>query len=143
MNGATVRLERIAAPVDADRDAILAPLVDHNEAMVGPTERRQVAIALRDGDGAIVGGMWGQTGFDWLFVQYLAVPPMLKGQGHGRALMIAAEDEARRLKCIGIWLDTFSFQARGFYEKLGYDVIGRIDDFPAGEARFFLRKRID
>lgn len=137
------RIERLAEPGDADRDAILKPLVAHNEAMVGPTERHTVAIVLRDSDGAIIGGLWGMTGFRWLFVQYLAVPPALKGQGHGRALMLAAEDEARRFGCIGVWLDTFSFQARGFYEKLGYRLVGQIDDFPPGEARFFLSKRID
>ena len=135
--------EIVSDPTDAIRDAILAPLVAHNESMVGPTERHTVAIVLRDDGGAIVGGLWGLTGFRWLFVQYLAVPPALKGEGRGRALMLAAEDEARRLGCTGLWLDTFSFQARGFYEKLGYDVIGQIDDFPPGEARFFLRKRID
>lgn len=142
-NAAVTEPEVISGPADAIRDAILAPLVAHNESMVGPTERHTVAIVLRDDAGAIVGGLWGLTGFRWLFVQYLAVPPAMKGQGRGRALMLAAENEARRLGCIGIWLDTFSFQARGFYEKLGYDVIGRIDDFPPGEARFFLRKRID
>ncbi len=135
--------EIVAVPDDGIRDAILAPLVAHNEAMVGSTERYTVAVVLRDENGAVVGGLWGSTGFRWLFVQYLAVPPHLKGQGQGRALMLAAEGEARRLGCVGIWLDTFTFQARGFYEKLGYDVIGRIDDFPPGEARFFLRKRID
>ena len=135
--------EIISDPTDAIRDAILTPLVAHNESMVGPTERHTVAIVVRDDTGVVVGGLWGLTGFRWLFVQYLAVPPAMKGQGRGRALMLAAEDEARRLGCIGLWLDTFSFQARGFYEKLGYDVIGQIDDFPPGEARFFLRKRID
>jgi len=143
VNDPAIRLELVAAPDDAVREAILAPLVAHNDAMVGPTARHPVAIVLRDAAGDIVGGLWGMTGFSWLFVQYLAVAPALKGQGHGRALMLAAEDEARRFACVGIWLDTFSFQARGFYEKLGYDVVGRIDDFPPGEARFFLRKRID
>lgn len=138
-----VQLERIATPDDAVRDAILAPLIAHNDAMVGPSLRHTVAIVLRDPAGEIAGGLWGQTGFRWLFVQYLAVAPAQKGKGHGRALMLAAEDEARRFDCVGLWLDTFSFQARGFYEKLGYDVVGRIDDFPPGESRFFLRKRID
>ena len=134
--------ELIPAPDDGVREAILRPLVAHNEAMVGPTERHTVALVLRDDAGAIAGGLWGLSGFRWLFVQYLAVPPAMKGQGHGRALMLAAEEEARRLGCIGIWLDTFSFQARGFYEKLGYGVFGQIDDYPPGEARFFLSKRI-
>ncbi len=136
-------LHIVADPDDAIRDAILAPLVAHNESMVGPTERHTLAIVLRDDAGAVAGGLWGLTGYRWLFVQYLVVPVQARGLGQGRALMLAAEDEARRRGCVGIWLDTFSFQARGFYEKLGYAVVGQIDDFPPGEARFFLSKRID
>lgn len=135
-------IEVVAAPGDAEREAILAPLRRHNEAAVGPSDRRHVAIVLRDAAGSAIGGLWGTAGLRWLFVQYLAVPAELKGRGHGRALMAAAEAEALRLGCIGIWLDTFSFQAQGFYEKLGFRTFGTIDDYPPGEARHFLSKRI-
>ncbi|MDB5536981.1 MAG: Acetyltransferase family protein, partial [Devosia sp.] len=43
---------------------------------------------------------------------------------------------------VGIWLDTFSFQARPFYEKLGYSVFGTIPDYPPGGARYFLSKTL-
>jgi len=135
-------IDHLPDPGDADLAAILAPLAAHNDAAAGPTERHKVALAVRDDAGAIVGGLWAEAGYRWLFVKYLALPPHARGRGQGRALMLAAEAEARRLGCIGIWLDTFSFQARGFYEKLGYRVFGRIDDYPPGEARFFLSKRI-
>ena len=136
-------VEIVASPGEAERLAILAPLAAHNDASVGPTERHNVAIVVRDDAGEIAGGLWGATGYRWLFVQYLALPPTLRGAGRGRALMLAAEAEAKRLGCIGIWLDTFSFQARGFYERLGYAAFGQIDDYPHGAARFFLSKRLD
>jgi hypothetical protein len=44
--------------------------------------------------------------------------------------------------CVGIWVDTYGFQARGFYEKLGYELFGTIDDHPRGSHRFFFRKRL-
>ncbi|MEG8039958.1 GNAT family N-acetyltransferase [Sphingomonas sp. LR60] len=132
----------IPNPGDAELDAILAPLAAHNDAAAGPTERHKVALVLRDDASTAIGGLWAEASYRWLFVKYLALPPQARGKGQGRALMLAAEDEARRLGCVGIWLDTFSFQARGFYEKLGYGVFGRIDDYPPGEARFFLSKRI-
>jgi len=34
----------------------------------------------------------------------------------------------------------FSFQARGFYEKVGYTVFGRLDDCPPGHSRFYMQK---
>ena len=55
--------------------------------------------------------------------------------------MTRAEEIARQRDCIGMWLDTYSFQARGFYEKLGFTVFGQVDDHPPGEQRFFLQKR--
>lgn len=136
-------VEVVASPGEAEREAILRILVAHNDAAVGPTERQQVAIVVRDDAGSITGGLWGKIGYRWLFVEFLAVSPELKGRGIGRDLMLQAEALARDAGCIGIWLDTFSFQARGFYEKLGFGHFGTIDDFPPGHARFFLSKRID
>jgi GNAT superfamily N-acetyltransferase len=81
--------------------------------------------------------------YDWLFVQYLAVPDSLRGTGVGRQLMAQAEAWARGRGLTGIWLDTFSFQARPFYEKLGFSVFGTIEDHPVGARRFFMQKRLD
>lgn len=76
-----------------------------------------------------------------MHVDLLAVPESLRGQDVGTALMQRAEAMARERGCVGAWLDTFAFQARGFYEKLGYNVFGEIPDHPVGSARYFLRKR--
>jgi GNAT superfamily N-acetyltransferase len=136
-------VEVVATPGEAEREAILRILSAHNDAAVGPTGRRQVAIVVRDDADTVTGGLWGKIGYRWLFVEFLAVSPALKGQGIGRDLMQRAEALAREAGCIGIWLDTFSFQARGFYEKLGFAHFGTIEDFPPGHERFFLSKRID
>lgn len=56
--------------------------------------------------------------------------------------MRLAEEEAVRRGCLGAWLDTFSFQARGFYERLGYSVFGVIEGYPPGHSRFFLKKTL-
>ena len=126
---------------DALRQAIAAPLVAYNDAQAGPGNSRALVIAVRDGAGAVVGGLWGWTSYEWLFTQLLVVPEALRGGGIGRRLMQLAEDEAIARGCRGAWLDTFEFQARGFYEGIGYEVFGEIPDYPPGYARFFLRKR--
>jgi GNAT superfamily N-acetyltransferase len=65
-----------------------------------------------------------------------------RGQGYGERMLAAAEDEARRRGCAHAHLDTLSFQARPFYEKLGYRVYGVLDDFPAGTEykRYYMVK---
>jgi GNAT superfamily N-acetyltransferase len=87
--------------------------------------------------------MTGFTTFDWLYVELFHVPETLRGRGHGKALMARAEAFARERGLIGIWLDTFDFQARPFYESLGFSVFGTIEDHPIGGARHFLQKRLD
>jgi GNAT superfamily N-acetyltransferase len=96
-----------------------------------------------DDAGKPIGGATGHGSFDWLFVELLFVPKHLQGQGIGTKLMAQIEAFARQHKLIGIWLDTFSFQARPFYERLGYSVFGTIDNHPIGGQRFFLEKRLD
>lgn len=131
-----------AAPPEA-REAVLAPLAAYNQAQAGPPSPRPLAVLLRDGEGAIRGGLWGRTSWGWLFVELLAVPEGFRGQGLGAALLARAEEEASRRGCVGVWLDTFSFQAPGFYARQGYVEVGRIEGYPPGHSRVFLRKTLN
>jgi GNAT superfamily N-acetyltransferase len=125
------------------REAIGRGLEAYNEAQDGPGEFRRLALLLRDaGTSEIVGGLWGWTYRHWLTVELLFVPEALRGTGFGSELMRLAEEEAVRRGCRGAWLDTFSFQARGFYERLGYAVFGAIEDYPPSHSRFFLSKTL-
>ncbi|WP_240231148.1 GNAT family N-acetyltransferase [Devosia lacusdianchii] len=91
---------------------------------------------------AVDGGLTARIGFGWMFVELLFVPDRLRGQGVGRQLMQQAETVAREHGCIGIWLDTFSFQAPGFYEKLGFVTFGEIANMPPGSSRLFFQKHL-
>ena len=122
--------------------AIGAVLRAHNERMGGPANIQPVAVLLNDEAGATVGGLWGKTVYEWLFIGMLAVPAEQRSSGLGSALMDHAETIARSRGCIGIWLDTFEFQALGFYQKLGFEIFGQIDDHPMGHRRYFLQKRL-
>jgi ribosomal protein S18 acetylase RimI-like enzyme len=55
-------------------------------------------------------------------------------------MLLQAEQEAIARGCRGAWLDTYSFQARGFYERLGYAVFGILNDYPPGQKRIFCTK---
>jgi GNAT superfamily N-acetyltransferase len=124
------------------RQAVLAPLVDYNLSQVGASGNRPLAVLMHDDQGQVVGGAWGHTGFQWLFIQLLVVPAGARGQGLGTQVMRRAEAEAIERGCVGAWLDTFEFQARGFYEKLGYSCFGQIDGYPPGHARYFMKKAL-
>ena len=123
------------------RPAILDLLRDFNVAAAGPGKWEPLSITILDEDGSVGGGLYGTMVYDWLLIELLFVPERLRGSGMGTQLIGEAEEHARACGCIGAWLDTFSFQARGFYEKLGYCVAATIPDHPIGGARHFLVKR--
>ena len=131
----------VEEPADEHRQAILDGLARFNLSRAGPGSRQAMCIGIEGDNGKLAGGLYGWTSYDWLFVELLFVPEQLRGQRLGVELLSRAEDEARARGCIGAWLDTFSFQARGFYEKLGYELAGTIPDHPRGGARYILAKR--
>jgi GNAT superfamily N-acetyltransferase len=131
----------IRTPEDADdaRKAILDGLIVYNDEKTGGSDYRPIVLAVDDERGNTVGGLSGRTEFGWLFVELLFVPASLRGQGVGTELMRRAEAEAVSRGCHSAWLDTFEFQARGFYERLGYTCFGELPHYPTG-PRFFMSK---
>jgi GNAT superfamily N-acetyltransferase len=139
-----IRIEIDERPSDADREAILQPLLAYNENNGGAPHYAPFAIKLREeASGACLGGLWGQIYYDWLFVELLYIPEGERLKDVGSNLMAQAESLARRKGCVGVWLDTFSFQAPDFYRKLGYEIFGTLNDYPKGGKRYFLRKLLD
>jgi GNAT superfamily N-acetyltransferase len=122
-------------------EAISRALDASSRNLIGPMRSRLLVIPIHDDDGAVAGGFWGCTVFQWLHVQLLFIPKPLRGRGIGSALMTSAETEAGRRGCIGSHVTSFSFQATPFYEKLGYTGFGQLDDYPPGHNLLFLRKR--
>jgi GNAT superfamily N-acetyltransferase len=110
---------------------------------VGPRDYAPLALGLRDAAGALFGGAYGATMWGWLMLEGLWVAAELRGRGHGGRLLAAAEAVARTRGCHGVWLGTFDFQARSFYEQHGYRVVGQLLEFPAGHSHFQLAKRFD
>jgi GNAT superfamily N-acetyltransferase len=139
--GPAYRLTVEDAPAEADVEALPHALEAYNESR-WPKHPAWLPLAIFVRHGAlIVAGLAGDTYCGWLFVKYLWVSDGLRGRGIGRELMSHAEARARERGCHSAWLDTFSFQARGFYEKLGYEEFGRLD-YPPGHYRHFMRKRL-
>jgi GNAT superfamily N-acetyltransferase len=64
----------------------------------------------------------------------------LRAHGRGRQLVEAAEAEARARGCRRVWLDSYAFQAPAFYQRLGYEVFGVLDGYPAPHNRVFLTR---
>jgi GNAT superfamily N-acetyltransferase len=108
----------------------------------GPRAEKPFALAARDADGGWIGGVNGVIHWRWLYIGQFYLEPESRGKGIGRALLAEAEIFARENECVGLYLDTFDAGALEFYRKCGFEVAGRIDNFPPGAARTFLRLEI-
>jgi GNAT superfamily N-acetyltransferase len=139
-----LRIDVDESPDPAWREAIGTPLRAFNESRIGTLDAKTLAILLRDpNSGEIIGGLWGLSAVAWLYVELLVVPEDFRGRGLGGELMRKAEEVARKRGCIGIWLHTGTFQAPGFYEKMGFTAFGTVPDYPPGHDTIFFLKRLD
>lgn len=125
-----------------DANVIVQGLIDFNAAHTGGATPRELVVTVRDGAGRVAGGLVGDTYVGWLQVHALWIGEALRGQGIGRDILRAAEEEALRRGCNQVFLETLSFQALAFYEKLGYTVSSRLEGFPPGGARYALVKTL-
>ncbi len=134
---------RITSEPDAppeDRRVIRSAVDSWNVAATGVDDDQDVCIFLRDEHSRILGGLLGAVWGGWLHIQFLWVDPSLQRQDYGSQVLDAAEAEAQAHGARGAFLETFSFQARPFYEKQGYAVFAAIEDFPPGHYYYMMRK---
>ena len=91
---------------------------------------------------AVVAGISGWTWGDCCELQSLWVDPSLRGRWLGMRLLAAAEAEAAARGCTQTVHFTYDFQARALYERAGYELVGRVEDFPSGTDALWYRKRL-
>jgi GNAT superfamily N-acetyltransferase len=129
-------------PEQSARGIIGRGVRDFNEQHAGDNRFQRLCFVLTAPDQAIVGGVIGEVYWEWLHVDLLWVRDELRGRGYGHRLLTLLEQEARQRGARHAYLDTFSFQAPGFYQQLGYRVFGKLGDFPSGHERYFLTKQL-
>jgi ribosomal protein S18 acetylase RimI-like enzyme len=120
---------------------VIGPGINAYNTQHGGEERFQhLCFVLQGPDEEIVGGVIGGTFWDWLHIDLMWIKEDLRGRGYGQRLLALAEEEARKRGAKNAFLDTFSFQAPGFYKKYGYQIFGELADFPPGHRRYYLTK---
>jgi GNAT superfamily N-acetyltransferase len=117
-------------------------LVRFNRKMAGPFNYSRLVLSVRSASGRVVGGLILQSYWKESYVELLWLADRARGHGHGRELIQEAERRARRRGSRLIHLNTYSFQAPGFYEKMGYRRCGVMSGSPRGARRYFYVKRL-
>jgi len=128
---------------DAD-ESVLKGLMDgmraFNRAAIPDLTSRKITVTLRDASGALRGGVIGRIAGDSMYVEIVWNDDSVRGTGLGRRMMLALEAEAKKSGASEAWLYTMSFQAKPFYEKLGYHQFAELPWNHGKHRRHFMRK---
>jgi GNAT superfamily N-acetyltransferase len=144
---------RIETEVDKERRLLLhAALRDTNTAaspalreLRGTPADRETPLQVwaLDAAGELAGGLDAHVWATWLHVDLLWVADRHRGSGLGSRLLAEAERRAREdHACARARVETWDFQAPGFYRQHGYDVVAVVPDYPPGVKEFTLTKRL-
>jgi ribosomal protein S18 acetylase RimI-like enzyme len=137
-----VQIEQVSSRSDELLEAVRAGMRRYTESQVPWEGYDDLTVVARDDQGQLIGAALGEAGRGWLHLSVVWVDERFRQQRVGRQLVEMIEVEARRRGCHSAYLDTFSYQAPLFYEKLGYVVFGTLDDYPVGHRRFYMCKRL-
>ena len=124
--------------IDEIHEMLRAYNLGHRE----KSEDVPLGVFYEDENGRKLAGLTGETFGNWLCIKYLFVNESFRGQGIGSRILAAAEEEAKRRGCKYVFVDTFSFQAPGFYQNQGYEKVFTLQDYPYTEKRYYYTKAL-
>lgn len=129
-------------PTPRDVRFLREGLYEYNVRATGISDGNFLSLFARAPDGSPVAGIFGWTWGGTCYIRYLFVSENMRGQGQGTRLMRAVETEAKSRGCRQIVLETHDFQAPRFYQKLGFTIVGRVDNYPQDHQFLMLVKQL-
>ncbi|WP_235864041.1 GNAT family N-acetyltransferase [Sutcliffiella halmapala] len=115
---------------------------NHHKAIRKKDSVQPINIMVSDENNQWIGGLTAEVYWNWIEINYFWFKEEYRGNGLGGTLLDKAEKEAMDKGANKALLTTFEFQARAFYEKKGYEVVGEIKDYPPGSSYFTMVKKL-
>ena len=103
---------------------------------------KAIRIFVHDPQNKVIGGITADIFDQWAYISLLWVEESQRKRGIGSKLIKIVEKEAIRMGCKLAHVDTYSFEAKPLYERLGYEVFAVLEDYPKGHSKYFLKKRL-
>lgn len=132
-----------AAPHPDDVSEIRNKLRAYNAQHVDLELIKEIALFIKNDEGNRVAGLLAITWGNWMHIHSLWVDETLRRTGYGSRMLQAAEQEALIRGCQRVCVDTFSFQAREFYEKQGYRLQMTLEQIPLHHRQHYLVKYLE
>lgn len=136
----------ITIPSRTEEEEIDDELMGYNLKQVPPVQKDpfvKICRCAKDEKGNLLGGVLAcSVLWNILYVETVWVREDCRMLHIASKLLAAVEEEAMKIGCYMAQLDTYDFQARGFYEKCGYRVFGTLKDAPKGHERYYMCKTL-
>lgn len=140
-----MNIEITQNPKPDDSNSISLGLQSHNEKSIGAVayeDELRFFVFAKDDAGKVIGGLRAVASWDWVNIEVIWVDEGARGAGLGRLMLARAEKFAMKNGFFRVYLETASFQAREFYENQGYDIFGKLDDYPKGHVMYYMKKEL-
>jgi len=108
----------------------------------GSVERGSLTITTENTQGELVGGIYGDSAFGCMNILLLWVREDYRRLGVGTRLLSRAEEASRQDGCRMLCLDTFNFEAPGFYLKRGFEAYGEVEFYAGGPVKYYFKKQL-
>ena len=136
------RFETVEGEIDPrDKAVMVAGMLDYHASHGHPRKVDTHSILIKNDD-TLIGCVIVTFLYNGMEIATLWVDEKMRGQGLGQKLMEMAEAEGKKCGATFAYTNTFTWQAPGFYEKLGYKLYGKLEDFPVGNSLSYYRKSI-
>lgn len=129
-------------PSSDDIDFLYNGIYEEAKRKRGMSANVSFGFFLKDENGNTVGGLNGFCYYGCLYMDQLYIIEHYRGQGWGTKLVQAAEEFGHAQKCNMFTLTTMDWEAREFYEKLGYKVMSSIEGYENDAVMYVLRKDV-
>lgn len=131
---------RIIPAGEPETKAVHAGLMAYNRTFVPDTE--DLSLAVTDETGAVIGGCDAFRMGTLALLDVLWVDEKHRGAGLGLRILKELEETAAGKGARRLELNTFGFQAPGFYEKLGYRRFGAVEPAAGTYGHYFYVKEL-
>ncbi|WP_167489464.1 GNAT family N-acetyltransferase [Vibrio ouci] len=128
------------SPTTRDIEEIRSHLRAFSDEHLDGVTKQPVALYVYNNEQEKVAGVTAEIFGRWLHVQLLWVTESLRGSNMGTHLLKQLEAHAVSQGCQYSHVETFSFQARPFYEKIGYSCQMTLENYPVSTAVYYLVK---
>ena len=137
-----MKIEIIEQPEQKLIDYLDQKISEYNWQNWEVTERKHLAVQIKDQQGNIIAGAVGRTFGYWLLLKTLWVAEQCRGQNLGSQILEQIEFAAQQRGCNKCLLDTLNFQAMPFYKKHGYKVEWVQENYPKTGCKYFMTKEL-